>query len=217
MYQLSVDAALAHVRKAIDELISVEEIGLLMEPDALNLHKLVAGHMVEAVMNVYSIAPTLLLNGKKAEEGEEFTLSFNEGVATIQMNVPTAKVLALKCSDSEYILSDLIPENSAEGRKQLNKYARGTYDDPRLVLQQVWAGDFLPILKYYSIKDKDTEDVSFDIEYLPYPIMEGGIVEIPQRVEYAVLNTIVAHVLDSYKEFEIADRFRAKAKDSLAE
>jgi hypothetical protein len=217
MYQLSVDAALAHVRKAIDELISAEDIGLLMEPDALNLHKLVAGHMVEAVMNVYSIAPTLLLNGKKAEEGEEFTLSFNEGVATIQMNVPTAKVLALKCSDSEYILSDLIPENSAEGRKQLNEYARGTYDDPRLVLQQVWAGDFLPILKYYSIKDKDSEDVSFDIEYLPYPIMEGGIVEIPQRVEYAVLNTIVAHDLDSYKEFEIADRFRAKAKDSLAE
>jgi hypothetical protein len=159
----------------------------------------------------------LLLNGKKAQAGDDYTLSISNGVATIQMNVPTAKVLSLQCSDSDYIMSDLIPENSAEGRKQLNNYTRGTYDDPRLVLQQVWAGDFLPILKYYSIKDKGSKDVSFDIEYLPYPIMEDGAIEIPQRVEYAVLNTIVAHVLDSYREFEIADRFRAKAKDSLAE
>lgn len=215
MYQLSVDSALAHVRKSLDELISAEEIGLLMEPDALNLHKLVAGHMVEAVMNVYSVAPALMLNGKKAKDDNEYDVVYHNDVATITMKVPTAKVLNLKCSDSEYVLSDLIPENSAEGRKQLNQYTRGTYDDPRLVLQTQWAGDFLPILKYYSFKDAFS-DVSFDIEYLPYPVLEDGVVEIPQKVEYAVLNTIVAHVLDSYKEFEVADRFRAKAKDALA-
>jgi hypothetical protein len=214
MYQLSVDAALAHVRRAIDELISVEEIGLLIsDQDALNLHKMVAGHMEEAVMNIYSIAPVLMLNGKTAVEGEEYTLSLNDGVATIQMNVPTARVLSLKCSDSDYVVFDLIPEDSAEGRKQLDKYVRGTYDDPRLVLQKVWAGDYLPILRYYSTKEANPK---FEIEYLPYPILESGVIEIPKRVEYAVLNNIVAHVLDSYKEFEVADRFRAKAKDALA-
>lgn len=217
MYQLSVDAALSHVRKAIDELVSAEEIGLLMEPDALNLHKLIAGHMVEAVMNVYSIAPLLMLNGKMAEKGEDYEITFKNGVASIQMNVPTSRILSLKCSDSDYVMSDVIPEDSAEGRKQLNKYTRGTYDDPRLVLQAVWAGDFLPALKYYSLaKDSNPEDVTFEIEYLPYPIMEGGEIEIPHRVEYAVLNMIVALVLDSYKEFDVADRFRAKAKDILA-
>jgi hypothetical protein len=216
MYQLSVDAALAHVRRAIDELISVEEIGLLISDlDALNLHKMVAGHMEEAVMNIYSIAPVLMLNGKTAIEGEEYTMTLKNGVATIEMKVPTARVLSLKCSDSEYVMFDLIPEDSAEGRKQLNLYTRGTYDDPRLVLQKVWAGDFLPILRYYSTKELNPKNVSFDIEYLPYPILEGGVIEIPQRVEYAILNNLVAHVLDSYKEFEAADRFRAKAKNSL--
>jgi hypothetical protein len=40
-------------------------------------------------------------------------------------------------------------------------------------------------------------------------------VEIPPQIEYAVLNNIVALVLDSYRETELADRFRNKSKELL--
>jgi hypothetical protein len=217
MYQLSVDSALAFARKAIDELISTEDIGMLIAPDALNLQKLVAGSMVEAVMNTYANAPALLLNGIEGEEGVDFqNTHIGNGVVEISMLKPTAKILAVKSGDSDYIVSDLIPEDSAEGRKQLNKYARGVYDDPRLVLQKKWEGELQPTLKYYSLKDSDPAQLSFYLEYLPYPVLEDGVIEIPQRVEYAVLNYIVAHVLDSYQEFDAAEKYRAKAKELLA-
>lgn len=217
MYQLSVDSALAFARKAIDELISTEDIGMLIAPDALNLQKLVAGSMVEAVMNTYANAPVLLLNGIEGEEGVDFqNTHIGNGVVEISMLKPTAKILAVKSGDSDYIVSDLIPEDSAEGRKQLNQYARGVYDDPRLVLQKKWEGELQPTLKYYSLKNSDPTQLSFYLEYLPYPVLEDGVIEIPQRVEYAVLNYIVAHVLDSYQEFDAAEKYRAKAKELLA-
>jgi hypothetical protein len=190
---------------------------MLIAPDALNLQKLVAGSMVEAVMNTYANAPALLLNGIEGEEGVDFqNTHIGNGVVEISMLKPTAKILAVKSGDSDYIVSDLIPEDSAEGRKQLNQYARGVYDDPRLVLQKKWEGELQPTLKYYSLKDSDPAQLSFYLEYLPYPVLEDGVIEIPQRVEYAVLNYIVAHVLDSYQEFDAAEKYRAKAKELLA-
>lgn len=216
MYQLTVKAALNYVRKSIDELMSNEEIGMLIDPDAIDLHRLVEGYIVEAVYKTYSLAPTTLLEGKDAVEGEDFSFErSDDNVATISMLIPIARLLSLKCSDSDIILSDMIPEDSAEGRKQLNQYVRGTYDDPRLVLQKKWNGDHMPRMKYYTTKATDSDDITFDIEYLPYPELVEGVVNIAPRVEYAILNLIVAMVLDSLKEFEQAERFRVKSREYL--
>lgn len=214
MFQLTVKAALAYVRRAIDELTSAEEIGHLTEPDAIDLHRLVEGAMVEAVVKAYTLAPALSLEGETAAELKDYTLDLKDGVVTITMLTPTSRVLSVKCADSEVVLSDLIPENSAEGRKQLNKYVRGTYDDPRLVLLKKWNGDHMPRMKYYTTTLAE-EELSFDIEFLPYPSLEEGVVKVASRLEYVVLNFIVASVLDSFRELDAAERYRVKAKEYM--
>lgn len=214
MYSLTVKGAFAYVRRAIDELTTAEEIGHLVDPDAIDLHRLVEGAMVEAVVKTYSLAPSHILEGETAVKGTDYRLELEDGVVTISMLTPTARVVSVQCNDSEVILSDLIPENSAEGRKQLNKYIRGTYDDPRLVLLKNWNGDNMPRMRYYTTT-KELNDLDFTIEFLPYPVLEEGVVKVSSRLEYVVLNFIVALVLDSFKEFEAADRFRVKAKEYM--
>ena len=214
MYSLTVKGAFAYVRRAIDELTTAEEIGHLVDPDAIDLHRLVEGAMVEAVVKAYSLAPSHILEGETAVEGKDYELELKDKVVTISMLTPTARVVSVQCNDSEVILSDLIPENSAEGRKQLNKYIRGTYDDPRLVLLKQWDGDNMPRMRYYTTT-KELKDLDFTIEFLPYPVLEEGVVKVASRLEYVVLNFIVALVLDSFKEFEAADRFRVKAKEYM--
>lgn len=216
MFPLTVKGALAYVRKAIDELTSVEDIGMLVSPDAVNLHRLVEGCMVEAVLKTYAQAPAESMEGVVAEEESDYKLTgLKDGVVTISFETPIARMLSLRCVDSEIIVSDLVPENSAEARKQLNKYVRGTFDDPRVVLQKVWNGDNMPILKYYTTTKEGLDEVSFDIEVLPYPALVEGVVQIAARMEFPVLNNIVALVLDSYAQTELADRFRAKAKEYM--
>jgi hypothetical protein len=216
MFPLTVKGALAYVRKAIDELTSVEDIGMLVSPDAVNLHRLVEGCMVEAVLKTYAQAPAESMEGVVAEEESDYKLiGLKDGVVTISFETPIARMLSLRCVDSEIIVSDLVPENSAEARKQLNKYVRGTFDDPRVVLQKVWNGDNMPILKYYTTTKEGLDEVSFDIEVLPYPALVEGVVQIAARMEFPVLNNIVALVLDSYAQTELADRFRAKAKEYM--
>lgn len=219
MYSLTVMAAHDYTRRAIDELLSIDDIGMLSNghsyADTVNLHKLVEGFLVEAVIKTYNQTPSAAMEGVFGEEGRDFSLSLNDGVVTIVMNVPVFRILSARCGDSEHTLGELIPENSAEGRKQLNKYIRGTYDDPRLVLLEKWNGDNMPRMKYYTTREEDVDDVSFDIEYLPYPELTEGYVLIAPQTKYAVLNNVVALVLDSYRETELADRFRNKSKELL--
>jgi putative alpha-1,2-mannosidase len=122
-------------------------------------------------------------------------------------------------------VSDLFPEDSAVGRMQLNEYTRGTYDDPRAILMKRWEGDYLPIIKYYSLKEAYIEPESpkpddsakpfVDLEYVPYPSIDETIVMICPRLEYAVLNEIAAMVLESLNEHEKASLYRAKSKEYL--
>lgn len=214
MYQLTVKSALAYVRKALDELTSVEDIDMLVGPDALDLSKIVEGYMTEAVIKTYAAASAVLLEGVMAED-DDAAYTLTDKVITITMNVPVAKILSVKCSDSDMIVSELIPEDSAEGRKQLDKYVRGTYDDPRVVLQKKWNGDHMPILKYYTTENKSLLEGDVEVEYLPYPELVEGVVQIAPRMEYPVLNNIVAMVFDSLNDPTRAEFFRNKAKEYL--
>lgn len=212
MYSLTVKSAFAYVRRAIDELVSAESIGLLADPDALDLHKIVEGSIVEAVAKIHSQAPTLLMEGEVAVRDEDYSLEIEDGVATIAMLVPALRVISVKSDDSDVIVCDLLAENSPEGRMQLNAYTRGVHDDPRAVLQKKWNGDNMPVIKYYTTNADDPE---FEVEYFPYPVLEEGEVKISPRLEYAVLNEIVAMVLDIYREGNQAQIFRAKALEYM--
>lgn len=213
MIQLSVSAACVYVRRILDELTSVEDIGMLASPDAVDLHRIVEGSVVEAVYRTHSAAPSLLIDGVKAEDDDYTAELDNDGVITITLNKDVCRIASVQTDDSNIVVSDLIPEDSAEGRKQLNTHVRGVPDDPRLVLCKVWADNHKPVLRYYSTDAKTLPEIT--MTYVPYPVIEETIVLICPRLEYAVLNEIAAMVLDSLDLHDKAEIYRTKAKENM--
>lgn len=236
MYQLSILSATSFVRTALDDLETVEEIGLLVDADAVNLHRIVINSICEAVVKTHLEAHPSMLSGNietvspvaeeetPESEGESgqlkeenpetaepaFKAELEDGVVTITMQTDTLRVVSVQASDSPVVVGDIYPELSAEGRKQLSKYVRGVSDDPRVIMQQRWADVYKPRLKYYSTE----EDVcpTMTIEYIPYPELKEETVLISHLLEYAVLNELVAMILDSLKEHEKASLYRAKSQ-----
>jgi hypothetical protein len=214
MFQLSISATCAYVRRVLDELTSVEEIGMLVSPDAVDIHKLVEGTIVESAVKIHNLAPAIMLDGVKGTEGDDYTLDLANNVITITMKKDTIRVSSIKAMDSDIVVCDFIPEDSAEGRKQLNKYVRGIPDDPRVVLAKEWNGNYQPILRYYTyLSEKLTPMI--ELYYVPYPEINETIVEICPKLEYAVLNEVVASVLDSLNEHDKAALYRDKAMKYL--
>lgn len=245
MFQLSISAACTYVRRVLDELTSVEDIGMLVSPDALDLQKLVEGSIVEAAVKTHNLAPAVMLDGVKAVEGTDFESETDEeGVVTVSFLKKAARFISIQVEGSSVVVTDLIPEDSAEGRKQLNRYVRGVPDDPRLVLCKTWAGDHLPKMRYYTSDVKETEP-EISMEYYPYPFVKGGMadmvpeggfpevdvmtvdeptvnpgtvsgyIDICPRMEFAVLNELAAMVLESLNEHDKASLYRAKSKEYM--
>ena len=216
MYQLTVKSAYTYVRKALDELITAEDIGMLTDLDSVDLHQLVEGYIVEAVYKVHTTAPAAMLEGDVVTLGDKFSIEMlNNGAVTIRTLVPIMRLISMRSRDSKITLTQMVAEDSPQGRMQINEYIRGTYDDPVLVLMKKWRGDHMPRMTYYTTSSNDMDEIDFDIEYLPYPELNEGVVLISPRMEYAVLNQIVAMVLDSFRETDLADRFRAKANEYI--
>jgi hypothetical protein len=216
MFSLNVATALQYVRRALDELTSVEEIGMIASPDSLDLETMVEGAMVEAAVRVHENANVLYLDGQMGWEGDQFTAEGDdEGVGVkLKATVPMVRVVSIKASDSDYTITEFLPEDSAEARKQKNKYTRGTYDDPRAVLNKVnnqeeSGSDHTPCITYYSMREEG-ELPEFTYEYVPYPEINETEMEICPRLEYAVLNEITAMVLESLGEMEKAKMHRER-------
>ncbi len=211
MYQLSIISAASFVRTALDELETVEEIGLLVDADAVNLQRLVVNSIVEAVVKTHQGAASVLVDGNIGVLGEDYTAELEDnGVIVITMLQDTLRVASVQAGDSPVVLTDIVPENSAEGRKQQNKYVRGVPDDPRLVLQKRWSEPYRPVMKYYSTEEDTCPDIT--LEYIPYPILNEAVIDICPQLEYAVLNELTAMILDSVNQHEKAALYRAKAQ-----
>lgn len=211
MYQLSIISAASFVRTALDELETVEEIGLLVDADAVNLQRLVVNSIVEAVVKTHQGAASVLVDGNIGVLGEDYTAELEDnGVIVITMLQDTLRVASVQAGDSPVVLTDVVPENSAEGRKQQNKYVRGVPDDPRLVLQKRWSEPYRPVMKYYSTEEDTCPDIT--LEYVPYPILNEAVIDICPQLEYAVLNELTAMILDSVNQHEKAALYRAKAQ-----
>lgn len=211
MYQLSIISAASFVRTALDELETVEEIGLLVDADAVNLQRLVVNSIVEAVVKTHQGAASVLVDGNIGVLDEDYTAELEDnGVIVITMLQDTLRVASVQAGDSPIVLTDVVPENSAEGRKQQNKYVRGVPDDPRLVLQKRWSEPYRPVMKYYSTEEDTCPDII--LEYIPYPILNEAVIDICPQLEYAVLNELTAMILDSVNQHEKAALYRAKAQ-----
>ena len=214
MFQLSINSATAFVRTALDELATVEEIGMLVDADAVNLQRLVVNSIVEAVVKTHENAVPILVDGITGVLDEDFSAELDmDGVITITMLQDTLRIASIQADDSPVVLTELIPENSAEGRKQQNEFLRGVYDDPRVVLQKVWNGPYRPVLKYYSTERDACPEIR--LEYVPYPVLSEAVINICPQLEYAVLNELVAMVLDSVNQHEKATIYRAKAQSIM--
>ena len=225
MYQLSINSATSFVRTALDELTTVEEIGMLVDADAVNLQRLVVNSICEAVVKTHMGASPSMISGivatvskakeeeanPEAEEDPVFSreLDPTSGVVTITMLKDTLRVVSVQAEDSPVVVCNIYPEHSAEGRKQLNKYVRGVSDDPRVVMQKRWSDTYKPILKYYSTEQTTCPEIT--LEYIPYPVLKDAMVDVSPQLEYAVLNELVAMVLDSVKEHDKAALYRAKS------
>jgi hypothetical protein len=208
MFSLNVATALQYVRRALDELTSVEEIGMIASPDSLDLETMVEGAMVEAAVRVHENANKLYLDGERGVLDTDYKVKLaSDNSVVLEAQEMMVRVLSVKASDSDVIITEFLPEDSAEARKQKNEYVRGTYDDPRAVLNKVWAGDYLPIITYYSAKDALPQ---FVYEFIPYPEMIEREIKICSRLEFAVLNEITAMVFESLGEGERAQVHRAR-------
>ena len=219
MYQLSVGAAYAYTRKCMDEMYSIESEGMVGVSDDLNLRKQVEDCIVEAVVKTHKNAPSALLEGEGGTYGVTYELDFDskkEGIITITMRKDTLRIISVKAKDSDIVVCNFIPEDSAEGRKQLNKYVRGVPDDPRVVIKQRGGSDYSdyqPILKYYTSEETGIDAI--DLTYIPYPTIEETMVNISPKLEYAVLNEIVAMILDNMSLHDKAAIYRNKSVEYM--
>lgn len=215
MYQLSVGAAYAYTRKCMDEMYSIESEGMVGVSDDLNLRKQVEDSIVEAVVKVHRNAPSVLLEGvgSSYNVGHDLDFDTENGVITITMLKDTLRIISVKAKDSDIVVCDFVAEDSAEGRKQLNKYVRGIPDDPRVVMMQKGAGDYRPVLKYYTSDESGFDAI--DLTYIPYPTIEETMVDISPKLEYAVLNEIVAMILDNMSLHDKAAIYRNKSVEYM--
>lgn len=212
MKQLEVSTAYQFVQNVLDELTNTGE-AVDLASDTTDIEKLVEGALVEAVITTHMGALAVLVDGVVGEDGADYDSAMEDGVVTITMQTDALRIVSVQAEDSSEVVVDIHPENSPEARKQLNKYTRGVYDDPAVVMCKRREEDYKPVLKYYST-EMDTCPV-MTVEYIPYPVLDGGIIEVCPKLEYAVLNEVAAMVLDSVKESQKATIYRAKAKSMM--
>jgi len=146
------------VRKNLDEAGLNESIMYTDENnDNLSLDDIVKKNLPEAINAVHQYAPVSLLEGEDYSfssglGGESISVS-GDGVLTFSPSQSSdfLRLVAFRASDSPVVVTDVLSEASPEGRKQLNKYIRGTYDRPRLVRLQ--GRETPPVFKYYTLRN----------------------------------------------------------------
>lgn len=155
MHTLSIADAVAAVRKNLDEQ-GLNESVMYGDENADNdsLDSIISKTLAEAVNDIHAAAPAYLLEGREITEFT--TCGFDDRVLFFTFDADCLRVAAFQANDSDMVVTEVIPEASAEGRKQLNKWIRGTYDNPRLV--QTQGETYLPSFRYYSLKDDTYKD-----------------------------------------------------------
>lgn len=221
MLTLGIDKAHTYILQVLDELKGLEG---MLETDELDTMKLVKGFIAEAIVKAHKDAPAYLIDGSEAKqkpydekeisenETYDFRVTVADGVANIVMLQESARLASLKASDSPVVVSDYATEDSPIGRMQNNRYVRGTWDDPRLIIKRNWEDTRKPEYLYYSVKgDKPT----FTLEYVPYPQEASASFYVADKLEYAVLNLLASMVLNALSYADKAAIYLAKYQEYL--
>ena len=217
MTEISVAEVIKGVRKNLDE-IGLNESVMYNTEDTDNdsLDKTIKMTIAQAINEVHLAAPSYMLEGVSFRSSGLDYSEFDDGVLTFSFHEPFLRLVAMKAMDSRIVITDLIPEASAQGREQLNRYVRGTYQRPVLVMA---AGrSAYPEFRYYSLKDgsfADNPEGAIDrFEYIPKQTFSEGATEylISPDLRMAVLDYLTGMVLAIFGEGDKAKYFFDKAK-----
>lgn len=144
MVTLTKESAIKAVRKNLDEQEWNPSAMYGESVDNFELDRIIEKTIPEAIDAVNLAAPVTALEAVETSFVEE---GAKDGVVSFRTGEPVLRIVGMRAVDSEIELTEAIPESSAEGRRQLNKYVRGTYDNPVMVLQNGSRNRF----KYYSV------------------------------------------------------------------
>ena len=151
MFALDVNKAILAVRKNLDELDPNESVMYPTDDgDNASLDETIRRTLPEAINAVHGAAPVQLLEGK--DNGFTVSCPFDgdRTVLEIVFSAPLLRLVSFQATDSKRVVTEVFPEASPEGHKQLNTYLRGRFDRPALVELQGHHGECK--LRYYSLQ-----------------------------------------------------------------
>ena len=212
MTQLSLTQAHNYVLQVLDEITSTDETPMLNGSEDFDTLKLTEGYLPEAIIKAHKDAPSFVVDGVVGEEGADYEVNWLDKVGHLRMLTEAIRVVSVKAEDSPVVVSDYSTEDSPIGRMQNNKYVRGAYDDPRLIVKKVWANDRQPEFYYYTAKEAST---TLQVEFIPYPT-DSSNADIADKLEYAILNLTASMVLDALSLHDKAVLYKNKYQEYLS-
>lgn len=132
MIKLYVDDAISLVRKNMDEVDS-GTAAMLVEPSATAMDEVISRSIPEAVNIVNRKAPVSMLEGVTIPNIRKELVTLHGMYITRLSPVSSLRLLRLKASDSDYIVTTTVPADSPEGHMQLNPHTCGRSDHPVVV------------------------------------------------------------------------------------
>lgn len=192
------------IRTNLDEL-GINESMMMGGSDDAMLDEMIWNVAGECADEIHSVAPVQLLDGKGLlEEGSGYDAKAISVDSTRKkvLLVPVQDVIRLvefQATDSDYVVSEMIPEASPEGRMQLDPNICGVHDDPKVVLAQGSSDDSGQI-RYYSLKTelRQDESASSRIKTLEVIFRQFGAtdsVDVADNVTSNFYNLVTAKVL----------------------
>lgn len=205
MVTLSPSDAVALVRKNLDEI--APNGSAMYDPDNTygdnaSMDDIIRRNLPEAINAVNTAAPAQLLEGKSVSASNPSVSS--DGVLSFSLPEGSRflRLVAFQASDSPIVVTDVLPEASGEGHKQLNRYIRGRYDRPRLVLLQGRHTE--PEFKYYSLRENTADPASaisqlYIIQEQLYTSDATGY-DISRRLRQNIIDWLTGKVMETYND-----------------
>lgn len=217
---IAVSEAVSIVRKNLDEIGLNDSVMYSENTDNESLDKVIMMTLPEAINEVHLSAPIELLEGTDKKGGPFSSIYVADNVLHFSIANDFLRLVSFQAADSSIVLTDIIPEASPQGRKQLNKYIRGTYDRPFLIGIQGHRRE--RAFAYYTLKstayEKSPANAIKRFSYVErlfynplatsYPISSG--------LKHAVYNHLTGMVLAIYGENQRAEYFFNKAIKNIA-
>lgn len=195
--------------------VSLDSLISMLTPEAINtVHRDAPAPMLEATHSI--------MHGGLQEYVESRLEMIEDDVMDIKVDIeyvqnPFLRLVECRPAQTQRVITEVIAEDSPEGRMQLNKYVRGTWDDPRLVLLQ-GSSVMQPEFILYGCGCK--KDCSIDSVLKEFSFIEQYINpqkdDDPYKVSYQLLDNYINHltgmVLSVYKDADQAGYFYNLAK-----